>query len=75
MNKTVGCLVAVLIACPCIAADHGKNPDQSQESFIVGGRATRPGDFPWVVAILNKVVFDSASFRDDKFESQTCGGT
>lgn len=75
MNRAVSFLVALFLVCPCAAADQGKSPDQSQESFVFGGRETRPGEFPWVVVILNKVVFDSTSFKDDKFNSQSCGGT
>ena len=75
MNRAISFLVALFLVCPCAAADQGKSPDQSQESFVFGGRETRPGEFPWVVVILNKVVFDSTSFKDDKFNSQSCGGT
>ncbi len=59
---------------PAAAAEE-KDTVQPGQKFIIGGQDASIEDYPSMVAILDRAIFESFSLEGDKFNAQVCAGT
>ena len=74
MNLISLLILMLSLTVPVAAAEREDTPQPGQK-FIVGGQDASIEDYPAMVAILDRAIFESFSFGGDKFNAQVCAGT